>query len=57
MGQVEQQSRAAQQRGLGIAYFFYESLWDYAPEQADERKQRFAQLFPRPASRLAQLAR
>lgn len=56
MGQVEQQSRAAQQRDLGVAYFFYDSLWDYAPETADERKQGFARLFPRPASRLAQLA-
>ena len=57
MGQIEQQSRAAHQRGLGVAYFFYESLWDDAPEPEVERKQRFAQLFPRPASRLAQLAR
>ena len=56
MGQIEQQSRAAHQRGLGVAYFFYESLWDDAPEPATERKQRFAKLFPRPASRLAQLA-
>ena len=56
MGQIEQQSRAAHQRGLGVAYFFYESLWDDAPEPEAERKQRFAKLFPRPASRLAQLA-
>ncbi|NJN32454.1 MAG: family 10 glycosylhydrolase [Synechococcales cyanobacterium RM1_1_8] len=54
MGQIEQQSRAAQQRGLGIAYFFFDSLWDYAPEPVAERQERFAQLFPRSAPRLAQ---
>lgn len=56
ISQVEQQSRAVQARGLGIVYFFYESLWDYAPEPIAERQERFRTLFSRPAPRLAQTA-
>ncbi len=54
MAQIQQQTRAAQQRGLGVAFFFYESLWEDSPESVAERQAGFQALFPRPASRLAQ---
>ncbi len=53
MRQIQQQTRAAQQRGLGVAYFFYRSLWDDAPEPVAERQSGFRFLFPNPRSRLA----
>lgn len=54
MRQIQQQSRAAQQRGLGVAYFYYKTLWDDAPEPMAERQSGFRYLFPSPRSRLAQ---
>lgn len=51
MGQIKSQVRAAQQRGLGVAFFYYESLWDYAPEPVSERVAGFQNLFPSPALR------
>ncbi|NJR67537.1 MAG: family 10 glycosylhydrolase [Synechococcales cyanobacterium CRU_2_2] len=53
MQQIQQQSRAAQQRGLGVAFFYYKSLWDDAPEAMGDRKSGFRALFPNPMSRLA----
>jgi uncharacterized lipoprotein YddW (UPF0748 family) len=52
--QIQEQTRAAQERGLGVAYFYYESLWDIAPEPALDRQAGFQALFPEPANRLAQ---
>jgi uncharacterized lipoprotein YddW (UPF0748 family) len=49
--QIQSQSRAAQTRGLGLAFFYYESLWDYAPEPIDQRQMGFQTLFPYPALR------
>ncbi|WYL93830.2 MAG: glycoside hydrolase family 10 protein [Gloeotrichia echinulata IR180] len=51
MRQIQSQVRAAQQRGLGVAFFYYESLWDYAPEPLSERLAGFQTLFPAPALR------
>ncbi len=51
MPQIQSQVEAAQQRGLGTGFFYYESLWDIAPEPAAQRQSAFAALFPNPASR------
>ena len=50
--QIQSQVRAAQQRGLGVAFFYYESLWNTAPEVLkQERLAGFQNLFPYPALR------
>lgn len=49
--QIQEQTRAARDRGLGVAYFYYESLWDKAPEPASYRQAGFQALFPEPAYR------
>ncbi|BAB75632.1 glycoside hydrolase family 10 protein [Anabaena sp. FACHB-709] len=51
MSQIQSQVRAAQERGLGAVFFYYESLWDYAPEPVAQRQASFQQLFPNPARR------
>ena len=51
--QIQSQVRAAQQRGLGVAFFYYESLWNTAPEPLKERLAGFQSLFPYPALRTA----
>jgi uncharacterized lipoprotein YddW (UPF0748 family) len=53
MQQIEDQVWAARDRGLGVCFFFYESLWDYAPETVAQRQAGFQTLFPYPASRAA----
>ncbi len=55
MSQIQSQVRAVQQRGLGVAFFYYESLWDSAPEPIKERQSGFKVLFPTPASRVSTL--
>ena len=45
MRQISSQVRAAQGRGLGVALFYYESLWDYGPEAVTERQTAFKTLF------------
>lgn len=54
--QIKEQARSAQDLGLGTAFFYYESLWDYAPESESEadRQSEFQALFPSPAVRIAQ---
>ena len=39
------QSQAAQVQGLGVAFFYYESLWDLDPASASTRKAALAALF------------
>ncbi|MBW4565244.1 MAG: family 10 glycosylhydrolase [Mojavia pulchra JT2-VF2] len=51
MQQIQSQVRAAQQRGLGVTFFYYESLWDYAPEPLAQRQNGFLTLFPNLALR------
>lgn len=41
----------ARDRGLGFSFFFYESLWEVAPEPAPERQANFQALFRMPAVR------
>ena len=45
MRQISSQVRAAQDHGLGVALFYYESLWDYGPEAVTERQTAFQALF------------
>ena len=49
--QIQSQVRAVQQRGLGVTFFYYETLWDYAPESVAERQAGFENLFPNSALR------
>lgn len=51
MQQIQSQVRAAKQRGLGATFFYYESLWDYAPESVAQRQAGFQELFANPAVR------
>ncbi|NJK52131.1 MAG: family 10 glycosylhydrolase [Leptolyngbyaceae cyanobacterium SU_3_3] len=51
IAQIQAQVRVAQERGLGVAFFYYESLWDDAPESVAERQAGFQALFPQPAVR------
>ena len=51
--QIQSQVRAVQQRDLGVAFFYYESLWNIAPEPLGERLAGFKNLFPYPALRMA----
>ncbi len=51
--QVQSQVQAAQERNLGISFFYYQSLWDYGPEAIAERQSSFRTFFPSPASRYA----
>ena len=44
--QIKSQTRTAQQRGLGVSYFYYESLWEDAPENVIDRIAGFQSLFP-----------
>ena len=51
MQQIKSQVRAAQERGLGVTFFYYESLWNDALEPLNERQVGFESLFPSPALR------
>ncbi|MGL5924147.1 glycoside hydrolase family 10 protein [Chroococcidiopsis sp.] len=53
MQRIQAQVRATRDRGLGVAFFFYQSLWDYAPEPSEQRQSYFQALFRSPASRFA----
>jgi uncharacterized lipoprotein YddW (UPF0748 family) len=50
---IQSKVRAARGRGLGVAFFFYESLWESSPEPVAERQSAFQALFYRPAERAA----
>jgi uncharacterized lipoprotein YddW (UPF0748 family) len=50
---IQAKVRAARDRGLGVSFFFYESLWNYAPEPVAQRQSAFQSLFSSPAVRLA----
>jgi uncharacterized lipoprotein YddW (UPF0748 family) len=51
MQQIKSQVLAAQERGLGVTFFYYESLWNDALESVNERQAGFENLFPSPALR------
>ncbi len=48
---IEDKVRAASANGLGIAFFYYKSLWDIAPESKDQRLAQFQALWRSPARR------
>ncbi|MEW6495818.1 MAG: glycoside hydrolase family 10 protein [Cyanobacteriota bacterium] len=50
---IQSKVRVARDRGLGVSFFYYESLWDEAPEPITERQSNFQALFNLPASRVA----
>jgi uncharacterized lipoprotein YddW (UPF0748 family) len=45
MSQIQPQVQAAQQRNLGISFFYFNSLWDYGPEPIAERQSRLRSFF------------
>lgn len=48
---VQAKVRAARDRGLGMCFFFYESLWDNGQESPADRQSAFQTMFYRPAAR------
>ena len=53
MSRVYSQVIAAQERGLGISFFYYKSLWGYGPESVADRQKEIQYLFRSPAPRFA----
>ena len=50
---IQAKVHSARDRGLGVSFFYYESLWENSPEPITERQSNFQSLFNFPASRLA----
>jgi len=50
---IQAKVQAARDRGLGVAFFYYESLWENSPEPITERQSNFQSLFHFPAFRSA----
>ena len=50
--QIGLQVRAAKQQGLGVSFFYYESLWNHATETVAQRQSAFQALFPSLALRV-----
>ena len=50
---IQSQVMRATAQELGVAFFYYESLWYDAPEPAEERQAHFRDLFSVPASRFS----
>ena len=48
---IEAKANAARAAGMGMSFFFYESLWEDAPEPADTRQASFRHLFATPMQR------
>lgn len=53
MQRITSQVRTAQRQGLGVVFFYYESLWNHSQETFKQRLAAFKKLFPYPAWRLA----
>ncbi|NJP09141.1 MAG: family 10 glycosylhydrolase [Leptolyngbyaceae cyanobacterium RU_5_1] len=51
MHHIQSQVQATQERGLGVSFFYYETLWNSAPEPVTARQSGFQALFPYPALR------
>jgi uncharacterized lipoprotein YddW (UPF0748 family) len=54
---IQEKVLAAQQRNLGVSFFFYGSLWDYATESPQERQKRFLSFFPDSSKRKIPLSK
>jgi uncharacterized lipoprotein YddW (UPF0748 family) len=52
--QIKSQVQAVQERGLGVSFFYYESLWESASESLADRVSGLRSLFPFSAFRTAQ---
>lgn len=50
---IQSKVRVARDHGLGVSFFYFESLWNDAPEPITERQSKFQALFNFPASRVA----
>jgi len=48
---IQSQVLAARERGLGVSFFYFETLWNSAAEPAESRQSAFQALFPTPAPR------
>jgi uncharacterized lipoprotein YddW (UPF0748 family) len=48
---IQAQVQTARQRGLGVVFFYFESLWNATAEEADLRRSGFQSLFPGAAPR------
>jgi len=48
---ITEKVRAAEANGLGIAFFYYKTLWDIAPESKEQRLNQLQALFRTPARR------
>lgn len=44
MAQIQAQTRYVRSQGLGVAFFYFESLWDEAPEPPPQRQAQFQAL-------------
>ena len=53
INQIQSQVRASRQNGLGVSFFYYESLWNRSQESKEQRKAGFQAMFPQPAFRSA----
>ena len=51
MSRIYSQAIATQERGLGISFFYYKSLWGYGPESVSDRQKDFQYLFRSPSPR------
>jgi uncharacterized lipoprotein YddW (UPF0748 family) len=51
MSQIWQQVQALRDRNLSVVFFYYESLWEMAPEKPRDRQDSFLALFPASVSR------
>jgi uncharacterized lipoprotein YddW (UPF0748 family) len=51
MSLIQAQAQAAQERGLGVTFFYFESLWEKTSEPTNTRKSGFQFLFPTAAPR------
>jgi uncharacterized lipoprotein YddW (UPF0748 family) len=49
---LQQKVAESRQAGLGVGFFYLESLWALGPESAEERQALLARLFAAPAARL-----
>jgi uncharacterized lipoprotein YddW (UPF0748 family) len=54
---LRQKVATSRQAGLGVAFFYLESLWGLGPEPADQRRGQLALMFAAPASRLGLVPR
>ena len=48
---ISSQVLAARERGLGVSFFYFETLWNTAAEPPETRQSAFQELFPTPALR------